>query len=551
MILVAAIAFVLLLAAALAPRLNESLFRFAEDIFSKIGGRPGLGFAILFCGVIAIRISLLPLLPVPSPGIHDEFSYLLMGDTFAHGRLANPAHPMWMSFETFHVNWFPTYHSMYPPAQGAALAVGQLLGSPWIGVLLSAAGMCAAIYWMLRAWIPYRWAFLGGALAALKLGFTSYWTNSYWGGAVAAIGGSLVLGALARLFKRANLRDSFVLGLGVAILANSRPYEGLVFCLPAAFLFLRWLLQKSKNKLQGRLPWAEVLLPLSLTLLLTVAFMGYYNWRLTGNALIFPHTLNVKTYHTAPMFLWQTAKPEKKYNNDRFEEFYNVWEREEYTRSWKGVEEVSGVKTTRLALTFFWLGAVLAVPGIPFALRDRKLRALWVTLALVIFAVYLVVWSNAHYAAPVTCLVFALVVQSLRHLRTMRTSRFAWGKALARSSVILLFVGTVTAAVNKECDPLYWTCTGDVSRTLVLQKLQVEPGKHLVMVRYNEDDLSIHDEWVFNGADIDGAKILWARELGRAQNEKLFNYFRDRKVWLATTEDGHLVFGPYKPPTDE
>ena len=67
-----------------------------------------------------------------------------------------------------------------------------------------------------------------------------------------------------------------------------------------------------------------------------------------------------------------------------------------------------------------------------------------------------------------------------------------------------------------------------------------------MIVRYNEDDLSIHDEWVFNGADIDGAKIVWARELDKAQNEKLFAYFKDRKVWLATTEDGHLVFGPYQ-----
>jgi hypothetical protein len=551
MILVAAVAFTLLLAAAFAPRKNESLFRVAENVLSKISRRSMLAFAILFSGVIAIRISLLPLLPVPSPGIHDEFSYLLMGDTFAHGRLTNPTHPMWLSFETFHVNWFPTYHSMYPPAQGAVLAVGQLLGSPWIGVLLSSAAMCAAIYWMLCAWMPHRWAFLGGVLAALKLGFTSYWTNSYWGGAVAAVGGSLVLGALARLFKRTNLRDTLFLSLGVAILANSRPYEGLVFCLPAAFLFLKWLLQKSKNNLRGQLPWIKVLIPLCLMLLLIVTFMGYYNWRLTGNALLFPHTLNVKTYHTAPMFLWQTAKPEKKYNNDRFEEFYNIWEREEYTRSWRGAKDVSATKTERLALTFFWLGAVLAVPGLPFALRDRKLRALWVTLALVLVAVYLVVWSNAHYAAPVTCLVFALIVQSLRHLRTMGTSRFAWGKALARSAVFLLLLSTIAAAKNRECDPLYWTCTGDVSRTLVLQKLQAEPGKHLVMVRYNEDDLSVHDEWVFNGADIDGAKILWARELGKAQNEKLFNYFKDRKVWLATTEDGHLVFGPYKPPADE
>ncbi len=541
-----AIAVAFLLGAAFVPRASDAAFSFVETVFSKLSRRRALAMAALFIGVIAIRVSLLPVLPVPSPGIHDEFSYLLMADTFAHGRLANPTHPMWLSFETFHVNWFPTYSSMYPPAQGAALALGQVLGSPWIGVLLSAAAMCATVYWMLCAWMPARWAFLGGALVALKLGFTSYWMNSYWGGAVAAIGGALVLGAVARILKRSRWQDAVLLGSGIAILANSRPYEGGVFCIPAAFLFLRWLWRRAGENSTGAIPWKSVIAPLVGVLFLTIAFMGYYNWRLTGSALLFPHTLNERTYEHVPPFAWQKPLPEKHYNNARLEEFFNEWEPEEYTRGWNSYVEVSKTKTARFASAFLWVGLFFALPGLPFVLRGQKLRVLWLTLGLVFVAMYIVVWSNSHYAAPVTCLIFALFVQSLRHLRTMYMAKFEWGKALSRACVVALLANTAVAAANHECDPLYWTCTGDQSRTLVIQKLQAEPGKHLVIVRYNEDDLSIHDEWVFNGADIDGAKIVWARELDKAQNEKLFAYFNDRKVWLATTEDGHLVFGPYQ-----
>lgn len=551
MIPAAAITVFLLVVALLFPRWNEAIFGSVERVFAKIGRRTLWSAAVLFLGVIAIRVALLPLLPVPIPGIHDEFSYLLMADTFAHGRLANPPHPMWMSFETFHVNWFPTYSSMYPPAQGAVLALGQIFGLPWLGVLFSAAAVSAAVYWMLCAWMPSRWAFLGGVLVALKLGLTSYWMNSYWGGAVAASAGALTLGALARIFKKPRARDALILGVGISLLANTRPYEGLVFCIPAAFLFLRWMVRRAKNPEAGGIPWTKVIAPLATVLILVAAFMGYYNWRLTGNALLFPHTLNERTYESQPPFVWQKPFPEKHYNNDRFEEFYNVWEREEYTRSWKGFHNVSVTKTIRFCSAFCWPGLLLLLPGLPFALRDKKLLLLWFTLAILVPALYMVVWSNAHYAAPATCVFFALVVQSLRHTRTMGFTRFAWGKAFARTAVILLLVDTTSAAVHKECDPLYWTCTGDVSRELVHTKLRSEPGKHLVMVRYNEDDLSVHDEWVFNAADIDDSKIVWARELDKSQNQKLFEYFKDRKVWLATTEDNHLVLKPYTGPEDE
>jgi hypothetical protein len=542
--------FVLALLAIWQPSLAVGFFQKVEFFFSRLAERKKLVVSLLFLAVVSVRLAVLPLLHVPVPGIHDEFSYLLMGDTFAHGRLTNPTHPMWMSFETFHVNWFPTYSSMYPPAQGFVLAIGQLLGNPWIGVLLSDAAMCAAILWMLQAWMPARWALLGGVLAPLNLGIASYWMNSYWGGAVAGAGGALVLGALARIRRRPSLGSALLFGLGVAILANSRPYEGLLFCVPAGIWLLWWIAGKIKSRASLPSRILKVVLPLSICIAGTLAFIGYYNWRLTGNALLMPHVLNTRTYHSTPLFLWEHNKPELKYHNEQFEDFYNGWEREDYKTTWHDVLGVTAEKVARLGVVLFWPGALFLIPAIPLALHDRKMRLLLATLLVCVAGVFVVIWSAPHYAAPVTCVVYALLVQAVRHLRLMKWKTRAVGVALSRVLVVLLALETGINVGRRACDPMWWTCAGDPSRVTVMKQLEKLPGKHLILVRYAENH-NIHDEWVYNGADIDGSKVIWARELDKEQNDKLFAYFKDRRVWLVEPDLDNTKIKPYSPPPDQ
>ena len=542
--------FILVLLALWKPTVGENVFRRIEKSLSHFAEHKTLAVCLMFVLVVIFRLAVLPLLPVPIPGIHDEFSYLLMADTFVHGRLANPTHPMWMSLETFHVNWVPTYSSMYPPAQGLVIALGQWLGNPWFGVLLSDAALCAAILWMLQAWMPARWALLGGAFAAFNLGIASYWMNSYWGGAVAGAGGALVLGALARIRRSATMSCALILGLGIAILANSRPYEGLLFCVPSGVWLLAWLAGNIKSRETARARIRIVLLPLTAVIVLTLAFIGYYNWRLTGNALLFPHVLNTRTYHSTPLFLWEHLKPELTYNNQQFEDFYNGWEREDYQTTWKDARDVTVEKLARMGVEFFWPGTLFLLSALPFAFRDRKMRLLVATFFLCLAGVFAVIWSAPHYAAPLTCVIYALLAQSVRHLRTTKWKARPVGIALSRALLVLLVLSTGVSIARRSCDPLWWTCTGDPSRFAVMKQLLAAPGKHLIMVRYS-DDHNIHDEWVYNGADIDGSKVIWARELEEAQNVRLFAYFRDRRVWLVEPDIDNTELKPYTPPPDQ
>lgn len=515
------------------PLLGNNIFSFFERFGIRLAEKKNLAIVSLLAAAILLPIGLLWMLPVPVPQIHDEFVHLLAADTFVHGRLTNPTHPLWVYFDTIHINQHPTYMSKYPPAQGVVLAIGLLLGHPWFGVLLSVAAMSAAVLWMLQGWIPPRWALLGGILVMLRVGVSSYWIDGYWGGAVPAIGGALVVGALPRIRRSGRARDALLLGLGAAILANSRPLEGVIICIPVLLILFWWLCSKRSPPRKVTVP--NLVLPFCAIMLACGIFIGYYNWRLTGDPLLFPEVLNARAYSLPPDFIWQPAISKVKYQNPQFEVFYNNWARTYWAnnRITSAARAVKHAGLITLKFTYFFLWPELCVPllALPWLFFDRKARYLIVQFGLCFLGWFAIVWFNPHYAGPATAVIFALLVQCLRHLRRWEFRGRPVGIGLTR--VIVLFA-IVLAPIHQRGGTLQPPSSETpiiLSRAQFAAQLDALPGDHLAIVRYGPvfGDTA---EWVYNAADIDRSKIVWARDIPGVDLRPLLEYYRNRDVWL-------------------
>ncbi|MFL6351408.1 MAG: hypothetical protein ACJ74Z_06120 [Bryobacteraceae bacterium] len=506
----------------------------------RLANRPAWCMFVLGTLPIVLRLGLLVDNPVPVPSGSDDFSYLLLADTLAHFRLANPTHPMHRFFETIFVLQEPTYSSIYPLGQGLVLALGQaVVRTPWAGVLLSTGAFCALSYWMLRGWVRPEWALLGGLLAVFEFGPLSYWMNSYWGGALSASGGCLVFGALPRFCDSGNPRRAALLGIGVAIQLLTRPYELMLLLLSVMLFFLFGLGVPCKwKKLQRALGIivAAALPGVVLTLL--------QNKDVTGSWATLPYQLSRYEYGVPTTFTFQSNPlPHRQLTPDQALDY-----RAEAAVHGDAPETLSRFVerlADRVRFYRFFLLAPLYLGLAAFVRSVGTLRRVWVLLSILVFVLgaNFFPYFYPHYIAASACLFLLASVAGLEWLNTLTQPVWLQGRYVSQVVILLctahflfwysvhLFGGDRVASAMTQYESWDFINYGDPEGRIAIGKqLAHAPGKQLVFVRYGPNHM-FHN-WIQNAADIDGSRVVWARDLGFSEDERLRSYYPERTAWL-------------------
>jgi hypothetical protein len=245
---------------------------------------------------------------------------------------------------------------------------------------------------------------------------------------------------------------------------------------------------------------------------------------------------------------WEKAVPVA-YGNSEMRQYYEYERCVQSQKSWP----VQAINLSLLHLSPIWrfyLGPALTLPFLWAGgwWRYRRIRLPLICLGLTCVAGFVIV-AYPHYIAAATGCFLIAIVQAMRYGRRS-------GAGIARSRIAVaacLAMLPVRALVNPAFVPwakpeyLSFSPNGSVKgeeRYRILHQLQEIPGRHVVFVQYHRDRYH-PGGWVYNNADIDGQRVVWARDLGAASNREVLLYYPDRRPWLVRVDDAAGVLAPY------
>jgi hypothetical protein len=527
-----------------------------ERVFRALGERTGWCLLLLAVLPVALRVFLLPHHPIPSPVSHEEFGHLLVADTLRHLRLANPPHPFHRFFETLSVLQEPRYSSIYPMGSGMVLTLGRVIfGHPWAGVVLSSAIFCSLCYWMLRAWTTPGWAFAGGLLVLFQFGPLSQWMNGYAGGAASAVAGCLVFGSLPRLGERGRRRDAAWLGLGFGIEILTRPYASILLLLSVILFLVPALCKPCDFSRVARIAPA-----LLLTALPAVVLMLFHNKAVTGNWTMSPAALCRYEYGVPSALTFQPDPIPHRELTTQQQNFYKM------QISMRGAKfESIGSYLSRLEYRIRWYRffflAPLYLALLAFLLNVREFRDLWLLLTLAVFTLGTNFEADFEFqnVAAIAPLLVLFSVRGLQQLSRFQLRGRPIGREAARFIAFLCAAHFVfwyglhlieTSELTAAMSPYEtWDSIdrpGSDRRIQIEEKLARRSGRQLVFVHYSPAH-NFQDEWVYNDADIDSARTVWARDRGLAENRALQSYYSGRSVWRLDPDERPPKLSPYAP----
>ena len=186
-------------------------------------------------------------------------------------------------------------------------------------------------------------------------------------------------------------------------------------------------------------------------------------------------------------------------------------------RTWKFRGRSVGISLVRLVILFCVMTTIVNLA----IFRSPSFTEFWISegeLPIPRYAVFLLV---------------ALLMLFLLRLRSRGAAQPARERQIPffRYEFALLIMAMCCACVGLRSFNPFEVTSPSSRRAGIEQQLDQLPGEHLVLVKYSPEH-SAHEEYVYNGADIDHSPIVWAREIPGRDINPLLTYFRNRDVWV-------------------